>query len=93
LFRDSEVKLQEQLQMAEALTEHFNFFTSLVDIAPINLEDLRKSLQSDTERKVAIWVNLARVEMLNVFGRTEEMHAAMDQFSRLFGPESGAVEA
>ena len=41
-----------------------------------------------TYRRISIWVNLARLEMLSTFGKTVEMHAAMNQFSLLFGPKS-----
>jgi hypothetical protein len=57
--------------------------------AEINLEELRNSLQSEADRRISVWVNLARVEMLSLFGKTEEMHAAMDQFYLLVEPKSG----
>jgi hypothetical protein len=77
LFVDSAVKLTEQLQMATDLSTWFNSLAVEVGAAEINLEELRNSLQSETNRKISIWVNLARLEMLSTFGKTDEMHAAM----------------
>jgi hypothetical protein len=68
LFRDCEVKLTEQLQMAERLTDHFNFLAHEVSAAEINLKELRNRLQSETDRQVSIWINLARVASLGAFG-------------------------
>jgi hypothetical protein len=89
LFRDSAVKLAEQLQMATDLSTWFNELAVEVGAAEINLEELRTTLQSQSDRTIAMWVNLARVQMLSTFGTTEEMHAAMDQFYLLFEPKSG----
>ena len=77
LFRDSAVKLAEQLQMATDLSTWFNKLAVEVSAVEINLEELRNSLQSETDRRISIWVNLARGEMLSLFGKTEELHAAM----------------
>jgi hypothetical protein len=71
LFRDCSVKLEEQLQMAQELSEHFNFLARAVDADEINLEELRNSLQSETDRQIAIWVHLAYTKALNLFA-TEE---------------------
>jgi hypothetical protein len=87
LFRDCEVKLQEQLQMAEKLCKHFNPLAEALDVAEINLDQFRSSLQSEIDRRIAIWVNLGRAEMLSLFGKTEEMHAALDQGLRLYRAE------
>lgn len=54
LFRDCSVKLEEQVEMAERLSEHFNFLARSVGTAEINLEELRKSLQSETDRQISI---------------------------------------
>jgi hypothetical protein len=40
-------------------------------------------LQSEVVRKTAIWVSLARFEMLNFFGTIEEQTAAIDRHFRL----------
>ena len=77
LFRDSAVKLAEQLQMATDLSTWFNELAVEVGADEINLEELRNSLQSETDRTISTWVILARVEMLSLFGKTEELHAAM----------------
>ena len=84
LFRDTAIKLAEQLQMASVLSAWFNELASEVGAAEINLEELRNSLQSETDRRISTWVILARVGMLSLFGKTEELHAAMDQYFLLF---------
>jgi hypothetical protein len=48
LFRDCSVKLEEQVQMAEELSEHFNLLARSVDAAEVSLEELRNNLQSET---------------------------------------------
>jgi 3'-phosphoadenosine 5'-phosphosulfate sulfotransferase (PAPS reductase)/FAD synthetase len=75
LFRDCSVKLEEQLQMAEELSEDFNLLARAVDVAEINLEELRNSLQSETDRQISIWVHLAWTETLSLFGTEKEMQA------------------
>jgi len=92
LFRDSAVMLAEQLQMANHLSGWFNKLAVEVGVAEINLEELRNSLQSETQQRLSIWVNLARVEMLIIFGKTEETQAALDQCFRLCGPKSDEVK-
>jgi hypothetical protein len=72
LFRDTAIKLAEQLQMASDLSTWFNELAVEVGAAEINLEELRNSLQSETGRRIPTWVSLARVEMLSLFGTTEE---------------------
>jgi len=79
LFPDNSVRLEEQLQMAEELAEDFNLVARGVDVAPISLEELRNSLQPETDRQVGIWVRLARSAMLSTFGTEKEMHAAMEE--------------
>ena len=88
LFRDSAVKLAEQLQMATDLSTWFNELAVEVGAAEINLEELRNSLQSETDRTISTWVILARVEMLSLFGKTEELHAAMAEGFLLFKSKS-----
>jgi hypothetical protein len=84
MFRDSEAKLKEQLQMAERLSYHFNVLARAAGVAEISLEELRNSLQSEIDRQVSIWINLARVAALGAFGTDAQMHAAMDQYALLF---------
>ena len=88
LFRDSVVKLKEQLRMAEKLSDHFNFLAREVGAEAINLEEHRESLQSSIERQAAIWINLARVAALGAFGTDEQMHAAADQYALFFEPRA-----
>jgi hypothetical protein len=89
LFRDCSVKLDEQLQMAQELSEHFNFLARAVDADEINLEELRNSLQSETDRQVSIWVRLAHVQALDLFGTEKETLAAMEQSLLLFKSNCG----
>jgi hypothetical protein len=91
LFRDCSVKLEEQLQMAQELSEHFNFLARAVDADEINLEELRNSLQSETDCQISIWVHLAYIKALSLFGTEKEIHAAMEQSYRLF--KSNCCEA
>jgi hypothetical protein len=89
LFRDCEVKLKEQGQLAETVSEIFNLFARSVGSAEIDLEELRKSLQSETEHQVSLWISNARVINVITFGNDEEMHAEMDRHSLLCEPKSG----
>jgi hypothetical protein len=88
LFRGTAIKLAEQLQMATDLSTWFNELAVEVGAAEINLEELRNSLQSETDRTISTWVILARVEMLSLFGKTEELHAAMAEGFLLFKSKS-----
>jgi len=89
LFNDCSVKLEEQLQMAEVVSEHFNLLARSVGTAEMNLEELRNSLQSETDCQVSIWVHLARTAALSLFGTEKEMHDAMEQYSRRFEQKFG----
>jgi hypothetical protein len=89
LFRDCEVKLQEQLQMAETLSKHFNLLAGALHLTGIDLAELRNSLQSATDRQVSAWVNDARVKMLSLLGTWEETHAALDHAFAFLEPKSG----
>jgi len=89
LFRDCEVKPKEQVQLAESVSEIFNFLTRSVGSAEIDLEELRKSLQSGTDLRVSVWISQARVINLITVGNDGEMHAAMDRHSLLCEPKSG----
>ena len=84
LFRDCSVKLEEQLQVAQELSEHFNFLARAVDADEINLEELRNSLQSETDRQISVWVHLAYTTALSLFGTEKEIHGAMEQCFLLF---------
>jgi hypothetical protein len=72
LFPDSSVQLEEQLQMAQELSDHFNFLARAVGTAELNLEELRDSLQSIIDRQISIWVHLARTSALSTFGTEKE---------------------
>ncbi len=90
LFRDSTVKLEEQLQMAEQLTGYFNVLARAADTAEINLEELRKSLQSEADRQVSLWTSLAHMNAFGALGNSQEMHAAMDRLLLLCESKSSA---
>jgi hypothetical protein len=83
LFRDSKEKLAEQLEMATQLSTGFNETIVLKGSTEIDMEQLRTKLQSEVVRKTAIWVSLARFEMLKFFGTIEEQTAAIDRHFRL----------
>jgi hypothetical protein len=89
LFRDCSAKLEEQVQMAERASEYFNRLARSAGTAEIDLGDLRKSLQPETDRQISIWVSLARLETLSAFGNLEDMHAAMDRLFLLCERKSG----
>ena len=84
LFRDTAIKMAEQLQMASGLSTWFNELAREVSAAEIDLEEVRNSLRSETNRQISIWVHLARTVALSTFDTKEEMHAAMDQYLLLF---------
>ena len=90
LFRDTAVKLAEQLKMATSLSTWFNMLAVEVGATEIDLEQVRNNLRPTIESQVSIWVSRACFEMLTLFGTIEEIHAAMDQTFLLFDPKSGA---
>lgn len=75
--------------MATNLLTWFNMLAVAVGAAEVNLEELRNSLQSEIDEKSSTWLDLGRMQMLHLFGNTEELHAAMNQCFRLFGPKAG----
>jgi hypothetical protein len=78
--------------MVADLSKYFNELAVEVGAEAINLEELQNSLQSEIDRRIATWVNLARAEMLSLFGKTKEMHAAMDQLCLLLEPKSDPLQ-
>ncbi len=60
LFRDTAIKLAEQLKMASDLSNWFNEVAVRVGTAQIDLETLRDNLQSEIDRRISIWVHLAQ---------------------------------
>lgn len=93
LFHDSAAKLALQLEMATTLSKCFNKLAAEVGVDEINLEELRNSLQSETDCKVSVWISLTRVINLATFGDVEETHAAMDRLFLLVEPDSGDDKA
>lgn len=87
LFRDSAIKLTEQLQMAETVSDHFNSLARAFDVAEINLEPFRSSLQSETDHQVSLRLKLAHLQALSAFGTEEHRRAALNKYYVLF--ESG----
>jgi hypothetical protein len=88
LFRDCEAKLREQLQLAEEVSAIFNSLAGSVGSARINLEELRKSLQSETDRQVSLWISNTHMNTLSALGNSQEMRAAMDRHLVLCEPKS-----
>jgi uncharacterized membrane protein YqgA involved in biofilm formation len=93
LFRDCEAVLQEQLQMAETLSKLFNIVAGALNIPKINLDEFRNSLQSETDRRVTIWVRQARLQMLSSFGTPDELQAGLHQFFVFLDTESRVAPA
>jgi hypothetical protein len=89
LFRDCEAALQDQLRMAETLSKLFNIVAGTLNIPKINLDELRNSLQSETDRRVAVWVRQARLQMLSSFGTHDELQAGLHQYFLFLDTESG----
>jgi hypothetical protein len=89
LFRHSSVQLEEQLQMTQELSDHFNFLARAVGTAELNLEELRDSLQSIIDRQISIWVHLARAQSLSLFGTEKEVQAALEQGLLLIKSDCG----
>jgi hypothetical protein len=91
LFRDTAIKLAEQLQMAADSSTRFNELAAEVGAAEIDVEEVRNSLRSETDRQISGWIHVGRIATLSTFGMTEEMHAAMDKcliFFRSICPEA-----
>ena len=84
LFRDSAIKLTEQLQMAETVSDHFNLLARAFDVAEINLEAFRGSLQSETDDQASGWIELAHLQALSAFGTEEQRRAALNKCYVLF---------
>ena len=91
LFRDVEVKLEEQVQMATDLSARFNEATLDLGTDPINLEQLRESLPAEIEHQATSWAHLARMEALAAFGTLEELHVALGEGLRRFRSKNGTA--
>jgi hypothetical protein len=77
LFGDAAAKLAEQLQMTTNLSKCFNEFAVEVGVAEIDLEEVRGSLGTETDRQVSSWVHLARADALSLFGTVQEVRATL----------------
>lgn len=66
--------------MATDLSTWFNELAGGVGAAELDLEEVRNSLRSETNRQISIWGHLARTAALSTFGTKQQMHAAMDQY-------------
>jgi hypothetical protein len=75
LFGDAAAKLAEQLQMTTDLSKCFNELAVEVGAAEIDLEEVRGSLGTETDRHVSNWVHLARADALSLFGTVQEVSA------------------
>jgi hypothetical protein len=89
LFRDTAIKLTEQLKMVIDLSNWFNEAAVRVGTAQIDLGTLRDNLQSEIDRRISIWVHLAQTEALILFGTEKEIHNAMEQSLLLFKSNCG----
>jgi hypothetical protein len=89
LFRDTAIKLTEQLKMASNLSNWFNEAAVRVGSAQIDLETLRDNLQSEIDRRISIWLHLAHTEALILFGTETEIRNAMEQSLLLFKSNCG----
>jgi hypothetical protein len=76
LFGDAATKLAEQLRMATDLSKYFNELAVEVGAAEIDLEEVRVSLGTETDRQVSSWVHLARADALSLFGTVQEVSAS-----------------
>ena len=88
LFRDCEAKLREQVQLADEVSEIFNCLASSVGSGRINLEELRKSLESETDRQVSLWISNTHMNTRSALGNAQEMRSAMDRHLLLCEPRS-----
>lgn len=79
LFRDSAIKLTEQLLMAQTVSDRFNSLGRAFDVAEINLEEFRSSVQWKTDHQVSGWIELARLQALTAFGTEEQRRAALNE--------------
>lgn len=77
LFGDAAAKLAEQLQMTTNLSKCFNELAVEVGAAEIDLEEVRGSLGTETDRQVSSWVHLARADALSLFGTVQEVSATL----------------
>jgi hypothetical protein len=88
LFCESAEKLAEQLQMVADLATGFNLIAVEVGVPEIDLDQVRKTLQPETERTVSIWLNLAKITMLDLFGTTGETETEIERV-RIFSGKDG----
>ena len=72
---------QQKLTIGLDLGDRNSWYCVVDETGQIKLDELRKSLQSEIDHQITIWVNLARVTMLSLFGQHEEVHAALNQCS------------
>jgi hypothetical protein len=89
LFRDAAVLLGEMLEMVTNLSRWFNVLTPSFGRAEINLEDLRRSLQAEIDRRINIWVGVARLKTLALLGERGEFNSALTRYLALIDREAG----
>ncbi|MGC1647235.1 MAG: hypothetical protein WA741_15570 [Candidatus Sulfotelmatobacter sp.] len=77
LFGDAAAQLAVQLQMTSDLSKCFNDLAVEVGAAEIDLEEVRGSLGTETDRHVSDWVHLARADALSLFGSVQEVSATL----------------
>jgi hypothetical protein len=67
---------------------YFNVLARAADAPEINLEELRKSLESEADHQVSLWTSRTHVDTFSALGDTQEMHAAVDRHLLLCQPKS-----
>ena len=71
------------------MSEIFNFLARSVGSVEINLEEFRKSLQSEIDHQGSLWISLTHMNTFSGLGNSQEMHAALDRHLLLCGHKSG----
>jgi hypothetical protein len=89
LLKALDQRFEERLAHLEAVSSKTGTDTEVFEFRSAEETTHEQSSTSrQGDRRISIWVNLARMEMLSLFGKTKEMHAAMDQLSLLLEPKS-----
>jgi len=92
LFPDTSAMLKKQVGWAENLADTFNILASQVAVAKIDLDEIRKGVQSEVDDQVSRWVDLARLGMLLAFGEGEAWREPVKRFMAVRPrPDSGSL--
>jgi hypothetical protein len=82
LFPDVREELNQRIRGAK-LSDGFDELAACNSAAELDWEQVRATIGPAVEEQVAVWINLAQVEMLLVFGRGEEWR---EQANRMWAP-------